>query len=109
VQASALAHETNIPPPAALPLDGKVAPPEPAVHVQLAAFTDSAAAYGEWTTLVTKWPELLGRRRPEISRVQTAGRTMWRLRTGPFPGVNEANNFCATLRARGADCSIAAF
>jgi hypothetical protein len=97
VQASAMAHVAAIP------------PTQPSVHVQLAAFADSAAAYSEWTTLVEKWPDLLARRRPEISRVEAAGRTMWRLRTGPFPGISEANNFCATLRMRGADCSIAAF
>ena len=109
VQASATAHMATVPPAPPVAPDGKVPPALPGVHVQLAAFTDSAAAYNEWNALVAKWPDLLGRRRPEISRVDAAGRTMWRLRTGPFPGVNEANNFCTTLRTRGADCSIAAF
>jgi hypothetical protein len=105
VQASALAHEAPVPPP--LPVS--VPPVEQRVHVQLAAFADSAAAYTEWDTLVKKWPDLLARRRPEISRVAAAGRTMWRLRTGPFPDVADARSFCATLRNRGADCSVAAF
>jgi hypothetical protein len=34
---------------------------------------------------------------------------MWRLRTGGFATVAEAASFCAKMRSRGADCSIAAF
>jgi hypothetical protein len=87
----------------------EVPPPQPGVRVQLAAFTDAAAAYGEWDALVTKMPDLLARRRPEISRVNAAGRTMWRLRTGPFASVADANEFCTKLRNHDTDCSIAAF
>jgi len=87
----------------------EVVAPQPGVRVQLAAYTDSAAAYTEWQTLSAKWPELFGKRRPEITHIDTAGRTMWRLRTGPFAGVAQANSFCATLRSRGTDCAIAAY
>jgi len=86
-----------------------MAPREPGIRVQLAAYADSAAAYSEWDAMVTKWPDLLARRRPDISRVQAAGRTMWRLRTGTFASVADATAFCATLHDRGADCSVAAF
>jgi hypothetical protein len=77
--------------------------------VQFAAFTDAAAAHTEWDALMQKTPELLGGRKPEIIRADAGGRTMWRLRTGGFATVAEAASFCAKMRARGADCSIAAF
>lgn len=78
-------------------------------NVQFAAFTDAAAAHTEWDALMKKTPDLLGGRQPEITRADAAGRTMWRLRTGGFATVAEAASFCAKMRARGADCSIAAF
>ena len=81
----------------------------PGVSVQLAALTDEAAAHAAWKSLSQKLPDLLGSRAPEISRVSVGGRTMWRLRTGPFPSVADATGFCAKLRGRDTDCSIAAF
>jgi len=122
VQTPAPVHTaaTAAPPHAAPPatsLDAAVAklttpaaaPAGPGIRVQLAAFADAAAAHDEWAALSKKMPDLLARRRPEITHVEAAGRAMWRLRTGPFDGVTEANGFCAALRARGADCSVAAF
>jgi len=79
------------------------------VRVQVGAFADADAAHTEWDQLRAKLPALLGGRRPEVSRVDAAGRTMWRLRTGGFASVEQATNFCAKMRAEGADCSIAAF
>ncbi len=92
-------------------------PPPPApppahatgTSVQLAAFTDEAAAQTGWALLLKKAPELLGGRAPDITRTQFAGRTMWRLRTGGFDSVNQAAAFCTKMRDHGADCSIAAF
>jgi hypothetical protein len=97
---AAVAKLTVAPPPAA---------PAPGIRVQLAALADASAAHDEWAALSKKMPDLLARRRPEITQVEAAGRTMWRLRTGPFDGTAAANGFCAALRARGADCSVAAF
>jgi hypothetical protein len=77
--------------------------------VQLAAFTDEAAARHDWDTLLKRAPDLLGGRRAEITRVQVAGRTMWRLRTAGFGTLGEATNFCGKMHEHGADCSIAAF
>ena len=78
-------------------------------RVQLAAFTDEAAARTGWNALEKKAPDLLGGRAPEISRVQVAGHVMWRLRTGGFDSVAEATGFCGKMRAHGTDCAIAAF
>ncbi len=79
------------------------------VQVQVGAFADPQAAQLEWDQLRGKLPDLLRGRRPAVSRVDTAGRTMWRLRTGGFASVDQATGFCAKMRAKGADCSIAAF
>jgi len=106
-RASATARIVALAPtPAAKPV---VKLPAAGASVQLAAFTDEAAAHTGWETLVKKSPDLLGGREPEISKAQAAGRTMWRLRTGGFATVAEATSFCAKMRAHGADCSIAAF
>ena len=94
------------PPPARL-VPAKLAASGPAV--QLAAFTDEAAAKTGWDALVKKAPDLLGGRGAEITKVQASGRTMWRLRTAGFGTVAEAGNFCTKMRAHGADCAIAAF
>jgi hypothetical protein len=96
--------------------EAAVAPAQPAAakpvagpSVQLAAFTDAAAAQAGWDALMKKAPDLLGGRAPEIVKAQAAGRVMWRLRTAGFGTVAEAANFCARMRDHGADCSIAAF
>jgi hypothetical protein len=78
-------------------------------NVQLAAFADQAAARAEWDALVQRQPALLGGRKPEISRADTGGRTMWRLRTGGFGTVADAAGFCAKMRAHNEECEIAAF
>jgi hypothetical protein len=77
--------------------------------VQLAAFTDAAAAQAGWDMLLKKAPELLGGRVPDITKTQAAGRTMWRLRTGGFDSVSQAAVFCAKMREHDADCSVASF
>jgi len=47
--------------------------------------------------------------RPDVARADVAGRSVWRLRTGGFPTMAAAVEFCAKVRAKGGDCSIAAF
>ena len=96
---------TPAPAPLAAPI--KVVPAGPAV--QLAAFTDEAAARRDWDLLLKKAPDLLGGRAPEVTRTQVAGRTMWRLRTAGFGSVAEATSFCGKMHEHGADCAIAAF
>jgi hypothetical protein len=90
----------------------EVSPPVPAVSVttvQLAAFVDEAAARHEWEALTQRVPDLLGNKRPEISRADAGGRVMFRLRTGGFNTVADAVGFCAKMKAHGESCSIAAF
>lgn len=106
-RAAAFAPVASVLPPVSVPK------PVPAASygamVQLAAFTDEKGALEGWDQLVKKTPDLLGGRKPEITTAQAAGRTIYRLRTGGFATVNDAANFCAKMRSRDADCSIAAF
>jgi hypothetical protein len=96
------------PAPAKAPL---VAAPVPAAatEVQLAAFSSDDAARNAWLSLVQQAPDLLRGHKPDITRVEVGGRTMWRLRTGGFATVADAASFCTKVQARSGSCSIAAF
>jgi len=107
-----IAMPVEAPPAAGAPsgtLSGTPSGTPSGTNVQLAAFADEAAARTEWEALVKRVPELLGGRAPEVSRTEVAGRVMWRLRTGGFSTLEAATGFCAKMRARGEECSIAAF
>jgi hypothetical protein len=91
-----------------------VPPPKPATAlagtlVQLAAFDSQAAAEQDWGRMAEKMPDLFRPHRPDVVRADVAGRTIWRLRTGGFSTMANAVEFCAKVRAKGGDCSIAAF
>ncbi len=100
-RASATARIVVPPPIAPIPAAG--------TQVQLAAFSDAATARAAWASLAKQAPDLLRGHTPDVTRVDAAGRTMWRLRTGNFGTVTEAAKFCAKVRDRGGSCSIAAF
>ena len=59
------------------------------------------AAQSEWQRLAKRMPDLLGDRRPAISKVERDGRTVWRLRTGGFADIAQATAFCERVRAKG--------
>ncbi len=89
--------------------------PAPAVvasrgtSIQLAAFETQQAAEQDWGKLAEKIPGLFNGHQPEVERAQVAGRTVYRLRTGGFANIAAATEFCGRVRAKGGDCSIAAF
>ncbi len=90
------------------------AAPRPAVAggatlVQLAAVDNEAAAQAEWQRLAKRMPELLGDRRVVVQRSARDGKPIWRVRTGGFTDIADATGFCARVRAKGANCSIASF
>jgi hypothetical protein len=83
----------------------------PAGHtqVQLAAVSSEQAALSEWNRLARRMPDVLGSRRPAVIRVERDGKTLWRLRTGGFADASQARGFCEQVRAKGGNCTVAAF
>jgi len=77
--------------------------------VQLAALASQEAAQAEWERLVKRWPEVFGGHQPAYSKIDRAGQTFWRVRTGGFANAAQAAQFCAQLRAEGGACSVADF
>ncbi len=77
--------------------------------VQLAAFESQQAAEQDWGKLSEKSPGLFDGHKPEVERATVAGRVVYRLRTRGFANIAAATAFCGKVRAKGGDCSIAAF
>jgi cell division septation protein DedD len=77
-----------------------------AVLVQLGALETEEGAKTEWERLVHKYGELLAGHRPAISRVEHAGRTYWRVRTGGFTDTAEAVLFCERVKQKGGGCAV---
>ena len=103
------------PPPIRLAAASAAPPPPPgagtgtATEVQFAALSSKEGALSEWAALQAALPDLLGSRQPQVSKVELDGHTFWRLRTGGFANIAEATSFCASVRAKGKACDIAAF
>ena len=98
--------------PAALPAPAAPRAAQPAATgpvVQLAALESEDAARAEWGRLQKRFPEMLGARQPTIQRTEKDGKTLWRIRTGPFTDFADATGFCAKLRAKGAACALGTF
>ena len=77
--------------------------------IQLAAFETQQAAEQDWGKLAEKIPGLFDGHAPAVERAVVAGHTVFRLRTGGFANIAAAATFCGKVRAKGGDCSIAAF
>jgi SPOR domain len=79
------------------------------VAVQLAATGSEAGAQAVWNALKLKMPALFGRRDADIIPAVVSGRTVWRLRIGGFADLQAARDFCASVQAQGAACTVALF
>jgi hypothetical protein len=100
--------------PAAKTMPPVVAPAVPAsappgTWIQLAAFESQQAAEQDWGKMAEKMPKMFDGHRPEVVQGHIAGRIVYRLRTGGFASAAAASTFCGEVRAKGGDCSIAAF
>jgi hypothetical protein len=79
------------------------------IAVQIGAFDSEQAAAQDWGKSAEKMPKLFDGHTPQVARAQAAGRVVYRLRTGGFATPDAAAAFCAKVRDRGGDCSVAAF
>lgn len=105
------------PPPAAAPepvppppeLRGAVSALSGGAVVQIGAFRSDALAAQAWREFLAQHHEIVGDLVSDIQEADLGASGVWhRLRIGPFNDRNAANAFCATLKARGADCFVAA-
>ncbi len=109
-QLSQAAGLTAPAPPAPAPVPAAPAPVTTGdVGVQLASASDESAAAQIWAGLAKTMPDVLGSRQPEIIPTVINGNSVWRLRLGGFADAASAQAFCATVTARGASCTVAAF
>jgi Flp pilus assembly protein TadD len=74
------------------------------IYVQMASSNTERGARDEWQQLRARWPDLLGGHMPAVQQADVKDRTVWRLRTGGFASVSDANDFCQKLRATGTGC-----
>jgi uncharacterized protein (DUF2147 family) len=96
------------------PPDVTAAFPRPAVSpsqggylVQVAARQSRNDALQAFNELQRRYPQLLGKLRPEVLRADLGQRGIWfRVGIGPVAEQSAALNFCQRLKAVGADCLI---
>jgi hypothetical protein len=96
-----------VPAPAVTP--PAAAPDKGPAEVQLAATADEPGAESVWNGLKARMPDLLAGKTPEIVPAVVNGQSIWRLRLGGFAGVDDAKAFCASVKAKGVACTVAAF
>ncbi len=97
--------------PAAMVEPAKPLAPKPVIeaplsgiYVQMASLKTEQDARAEWQQLRARWPNLLSDHAPAVRQAAMHDRTFWRLRTGGFASLSDANDFCDKLRAVGASC-----
>ena len=76
-------------------------------QIQLMANPDADVVRAEWKRIFRANRDILGERALSIQSIQSGGKTMYRLRVGPFRDRSEANTICKALKARGQDCIVA--
>lgn len=77
------------------------------VRIQLGAYRDQGAAHRDWLRLSKRYPDLLRRLHPYVSKVDLGSRgTFQRLQAGPLKSREEAAALCARLKAQKQGCII---
>lgn len=74
--------------------------------VQLGAPGSEAEARAAFSALQRKYPEQLGGQAPIVRRTELNGKTVYRLRVGPY-SREDAASMCSALQAAGGQCFIA--
>ena len=93
------------------PMPKKVVPPMPKAggkyKLQLASVKDEGRAKAEWTRLLKKNNDLLGKLSMDIQRADLGQKGIfYRLRADGFPDKAEAANVCKALKARKVGCLV---
>lgn len=78
-----------------------------AYQVQLAAAPKESIVHDMWQRISAANADLLRDRALAVQTTTSGGMKFYRLRVGPFKGVNEARAVCQALKARGQDCIVA--
>jgi hypothetical protein len=76
--------------------------------VQIAAPSTQAGAVAEWDKRAKASPELFASAERFIVQADVNGKTVYRLRAGPFATKAEADSFCSAFKAKGGNCFPAA-
>ncbi|MCC6718507.1 MAG: SPOR domain-containing protein [Acetobacteraceae bacterium] len=102
------AHDVTLSSVAVAPIPEATASEPPAAprptYAQLAASDTESGVAAEWVKLRRRLGPLLHDREEITLAADVSGRTVWRLRTGPFQQPREAKAFCAEVRAAGGGC-----
>jgi len=97
------------PAPAPEPVVPAPAAPRPTgrVQAQLGALPNEASARAEWDRLSRRAPALFQDRTSSVVRLDREGQApLFRLRTGGFPDVAAAREFCGQVTAAGGACVV---
>jgi len=80
---------------------------EGSYKVQLASYVSMEVAEQEWTRLQTAYPELLGDKTLSVREAKLdAGDVVYGIRTGAFPDLDSAKEFCQEMATRDEDCMV---
>ncbi len=77
-----------------------------AYRVQLGAYASKKSAARAWRSAKGKFRTVLGEKTPDYEAVQTADRTLYRLRVGPYATRAAADQVCLVLRAEAQACIV---
>lgn len=98
------------PEPKAEPKPEPKAEPKPAPSIanswrlQLGAFGSQAKAESVWASKAKSSTSLYGKFSPQIVKGTSGGKSIWRLRFGPFADRAAAENHCTKVKAAKGDC-----
>jgi cell division septation protein DedD len=76
--------------------------------VQIAAPSSEASALAEWDRRAKALPEFFASAERYVVQADVNGKTVYRLRAGPFAAKADADAFCAAYKATGGNCFPAA-
>jgi hypothetical protein len=72
--------------------------------VQIAAPSTEASAIAEWDKRAKAMPEFFSAAERFIVQADVNGKTVYRLRAGPFASKADADAFCSAFKAKGGNC-----